>query len=238
MSAIRYELGSDQILILTIDMPGQSANTMNAAFREALDETVSKVQGDLDNIRGIIVASAKKTFFAGGDLNEIHKVTRDDAQAFEDMVNSMKAQMRSLETCGKPVVAAINGTALGGGYEIALACHHRIALNNNSIQLGLPEVTLGLLPGGGTQRLPRMIGLEAAFPLLMEGKKLRPTAALKAGMIDELADSVDDMMAKARAFIEANPKCQQPWDKKGFKLPGGAPITQPWHRSWRLRQPC
>lgn len=224
MSAIRYVVGADQILTLTIDMPGQSANTMNAAFREALGETVNKVQGDLDNIRGIIVTSAKKTFFAGGDLKEIHKVTRDDAQAFEDMVNSMKAQMRALETCGKPVVAAINGTALGGGLEIALACHHRVVLNNDSIQLGLPEVTLGLLPGGGgTQRLPRMIGLEAAFPLLMEGKKLSPKAALKAGMIDELADSADDMIAKARAFIDANPKCQQPWDKKGFKLPGGAP---------------
>jgi len=224
MSAIRYEVGADQILTLTIDMPGQSANTMNAAFREALGETVNKVQGDLDSIRGIIVTSAKKTFFAGGDLKEIHKVTRDDAQAFEDMVNSMKAQMRALETCGKPVVAAINGTALGGGLEIALACHHRVVLNNDSIQLGLPEVTLGLLPGGGgTQRLPRMIGLEAAFPLLMEGKKLSPKAALKAGMIDELADSAADMIAKARAFIDANPKCQQPWDKKGFKLPGGAP---------------
>ncbi|MDO6443583.1 3-hydroxyacyl-CoA dehydrogenase NAD-binding domain-containing protein [Marinobacter sp. 2_MG-2023] len=224
MSAIRYELGSDQILTLTIDMPGQSANTMNKAFREALEKTVTKVKGDLENIRGIIVTSAKKTFFAGGDLNELHKVTRDDAGFFEDMVNGMKAQMRALETCGKPVVAAINGTALGGGFEIALACHHRIVLDNNSIQLGLPEVTLGLLPGGGgTQRLPRMIGLEAAFPLLMEGKKLRPSGALKAGIIDELADSSEDMMAKARAFIDANPRCQQPWDKKGFKLPGGAP---------------
>tara|TARA_R110002111_G_scaffold131345_3_gene196375 strand:- start:215 stop:2365 length:2151 start_codon:yes stop_codon:yes gene_type:complete len=224
MRAIRYELGSDQILTLTIDMPGQSANTMNMAFREALNETVNKVQGDLENIRGIIITSAKKTFFAGGDLKELHKVTRDDAEAFEGMVNGLKAQMRALETCGKPVVAAINGTALGGGFEIALACHHRIVLDNNSIQLGLPEVTLGLLPGGGgTQRLPRMIGLEAAFPLLMEGKKLRPSAALKAGIIDELAVSPEDMIAKARAFIDANPKCQQPWDKKGFKLPGGAP---------------
>src|SRR5690554_6240941 len=107
MSAIRYELGSDKVLTLTIDMPGQSANTMNKAFREALDETVPIVLGDLENIRGIIVTSAKKTFFAGGDLNEIFKVTRDDAQAFEDMVNAMKAQMRALETCGKPVVAAI-----------------------------------------------------------------------------------------------------------------------------------
>lgn len=224
MSAIRYELGSDQILTLTIDMPGQSANTMNAAFRDALSETAAKMKGDLDSIRGVIIASAKKTFFAGGDLKELHKVTREDAQTFENMVNGLKAYMRFLETTGKPVVAAINGSALGGGLEIALACHHRIAIDDDSIQLGLPEVTLGLLPGGGgTQRLPRMIGLEAAFPFLMEGKKVNPKAALKAGIVDELASSAEDMITKARAFISANPKCQQPWDQKGFKFPGGAP---------------
>lgn len=224
MSAIHYDLGSDQILTLTIDMPGQSANTMNADFRAALTETVGKVKSDLDNIRGIIVTSAKKTFFAGGDLKELYKVTREDAGAFEDMVNGMKAEMRVLETSGKPIVAAINGSALGGGLEICLACHHRVALDEDKIQLGLPEVTLGLLPGGGgTQRLPRMIGLEAAFPFLMEGKKVNPKAALKAGIVNELASSTDDMMAKARAFIDANPKSQQPWDQKGFKFPGGAP---------------
>lgn len=224
MSAIRYDLGSDQILTLTIDMPGQSANTMNGAFREALTETVAQVKCDLDDLRGIIITSAKKTFFAGGDLKELHKVTRADAQAFEAMVNGLKADMRALETCGKPVVAAINGSALGGGLEIALACHHRVALNDDKLQLGLPEVTLGLLPGGGgTQRLPRMIGLEAAFPYLMEGKKVNPAAALKAGIVDELVDSTDDLITRARAFIEANPSCQQPWDQKGFKLPGGAP---------------
>lgn len=224
MSAIRYELGSDQILTLTIDMPGQSANTMNATFRDALSETAAKVKDDLDNIRGVIITSAKKTFFAGGDLTELHKVTQADAKTFEDMVNGLKAHMRFLETTGKPVVAAINGSALGGGLEIALACHHRVAIDDVSIQLGLPEVTLGLLPGGGgTQRLPRMIGLEAAFPFLMEGKKVNPEAALKAGIVDELADSADDMITKARAFIDANPKCHQPWDQKGFKFPGGAP---------------
>lgn len=224
MSAIRYDLGSDQILTLTIDMPGQSANTMNGAFREALTETVGRVKRDLDDLRGIIITSAKKTFFAGGDLKELHKVTRDDAQAFETMVNGLKADMRALETCGKPVVAAINGSALGGGLEIALACHHRVALNDEKLQLGLPEVTLGLLPGGGgTQRLPRMIGLEAAFPYLMEGKKVNPASALKAGIVDELVDTPEDLITRARAFIEANPSCQQPWDQKGFKLPGGAP---------------
>jgi len=224
MSVIKYDLGSDKILTLTIDMPGQSANTMNAEFRSALSETASRVQADLDKIAGIIITSAKKTFFAGGDLKELHKVTRDDAEQFQAMVNGLKADMRKLETSGKPVVAAINGSALGGGLEICLACHHRVVMDDDKIQLGLPEVTLGLLPGGGgTQRLPRMIGLEAAFPFLMEGKKVNPQAALKAGIVNELASSADDMMAKARAFIEANPKCQQPWDQKGFKFPGGAP---------------
>lgn len=224
MSAIRYDLGSDQILTLTIDMPGQSANTMNAAFREGLAETVARVESDLESIRGIIITSAKKTFFAGGDLKELHQVTREDAGTFQNMVNSLKANMRFLETLGKPVVAAINGSALGGGLEIALACHHRVVLNDDAIQLGLPEVTLGLLPGGGgTQRLPRMIGLEAAFPLLMEGKKVNPQAALKAGIVSELAESSEDLMTKARAFVGTNPQCQQPWDQKGFKFPGGAP---------------
>ncbi|MBD3640211.1 MAG: enoyl-CoA hydratase/isomerase family protein [Marinobacter sp.] len=224
MSAINYDLGSDQILTLTIDMPGQSANTMNADFRTGLSETVSRVKADLANIRGIIITSAKKTFFAGGDLTELHSVTRDQAREFEDMVNGLKADLRFLETTGKPVVAAINGTALGGGLEIALACHHRIALDDDSIQLGLPEVTLGLLPGGGgTQRLPRMIGLEAAFPFLMEGKKVNPKAALNAGIVDELVSAPEELLSTARAYIEAHSEKQQPWDQKGFKFPGGAP---------------
>ncbi|MGF2736001.1 3-hydroxyacyl-CoA dehydrogenase NAD-binding domain-containing protein [Marinobacter sp. DUT-1] len=224
MSAIKYDLGSDQILTLTIDMPNQSANTMNADFRAGLSETVSRVKGDLENIRGIIITSAKKTFFAGGDLKELHSVTREQAQEFEDMVNGLKADLRFLETTGKPLVAAINGTALGGGLEIALACHHRIVLDDDTIQLGLPEVTLGLLPGGGgTQRLPRMIGLEAAFPFLMEGKKVNPEAALKAGIVDELVSTPEELLSTARAFIEAHSEKQQPWDQKGFKFPGGAP---------------
>jgi 3-hydroxyacyl-CoA dehydrogenase/enoyl-CoA hydratase/3-hydroxybutyryl-CoA epimerase len=224
MSAIQYDLGSDKVLTLTIDMPGQSANTMNAEFRTALAATVSRVRSNLEDIAGIIITSGKKTFFAGGDLKELYRVTRDDAEAFEVMVNSLKADMRALETSGKPVVAAINGSALGGGLEICLACHYRVAMNDDNIQLGLPEVTLGLLPGGGgTQRLPRMIGLEAAFPYLMEGKKLNPRAAHKAGIVDQLASSRQEMLDKARAFITATPQCHQPWDQKGFSFPGGAP---------------
>ena len=224
MTAIQYDIDSNNILTLTIDMPGQSANTMNADFRQALTETVSKVEKDAEKISGIIVTSGKDTFFAGGDLKELIKVTRDDADEFFRMITELKGQMRKLETLGKPIVAAINGTALGGGYELCLACHHRIALDDDRIRIGLPEVTLGLLPGGGAcVRLPRLLGLEKAFPYLMEGKQIAPKKALQEGMVDELASSREELLQKARDWIQANPRSQQPWDQKGFKIPGGSP---------------
>ncbi len=224
--AIRYEKGQDNIVVLTMDMPGQSANTMNAVYREAMGATVARLEAEKDSIAGVIVTSAKKTFFAGGDLAELIKVTKADAQTFYAMILNIKGQLRRLETLGKPVVAAINGAALGGGWEIALACHHRIALDNPSVQLGLPEVTLGLLPGGGgVVRMVRLLGLEKALPYLVEGKKIRPDAALKAGLVHELASDKDDLLAKARAWIVANPNAVQPWDVKGYKIPGGTPST-------------
>src|SRR3989338_7015045 len=224
--AIRYEKGQDNIVVLTMDMPGQSANTMNAVYREAMGKIVERLEAEKDSIAGVIVTSAKKTFFAGGDLNELIKVTKADAPAFYQMILNIKGQLRRLETLGKPVVAAINGAALGGGWEIALACHYRIALNNSNTQLGLPEVTLGLLPGGArVVCMVRIPGLEKALPYLAEGKKVRPDAALKAGLIHELASDSDDLLAKARAFIAANPTAVQPWDVKGYKTPGGTPSS-------------
>lgn len=225
-NAIRFEKDSDNIVTLTIDMPGQSANTMNAEFRTAIAASAQKVLAEKDSIRGIIICSAKKTFFAGGDLNELIAVEKEQATEFFNMVQDLKQQMRKIETLGIPVVAAINGAALGGGFEIALACHQRICLNDSKIKLGLPEVTLGLLPGGGgVARLSRLIGLEAAFPFLLEGKQVSPQEALQAGLIHQLADSVPDMLQKAREFILANPSVQQPWDVKGYKVPGGTPST-------------
>ncbi|MDX5372754.1 MAG: 3-hydroxyacyl-CoA dehydrogenase NAD-binding domain-containing protein [Pseudomonadaceae bacterium] len=224
--AIRYEKGQDNIVVLTIDMPGQSANTMNAVYREAMGATVARLEAEKDSIAGVIVTSAKKTFFAGGDLNELIKVTKADAKSFYDMILKIKGQLRRLETLGKPVVAAINGAALGGGWEICLACLHRIALDNSSVQLGLPEVTLGLLPGGGgVVRMVRLLGLEKALPYLAEGKKVRPDAALKAGLIHDIAATPEEMLSKARAWIAANPSAVQPWDAKGYKIPGGTPST-------------
>ncbi|MGL4317564.1 MAG: 3-hydroxyacyl-CoA dehydrogenase NAD-binding domain-containing protein [Pseudomonas sp.] len=224
--AIRYEKGQDNIVVLTIDMPGQSANTMNAVYREAMGQTVARLEAEKDSIAGVIVTSAKKTFFAGGDLNELIKVTKADAKSFYDMILNIKGQLRRLETLGKPVVAAINGAALGGGWEICLACHHRIALDSSSVQLGLPEVTLGLLPGGGgVVRMVRILGLEKALPYLAEGKKVRPDAALKAGLIHDIAATAEEMLSKARSWIAANPTAAQPWDVKGYKIPGGTPST-------------
>lgn len=222
--AIRYEKGQDQIVVLTLDLPGQSANTMNAVYREAMAATVARLEAEKDHIAGVVITSAKKTFFAGGDLNELIAVDKADAKAFYDGVRVLKAQLRRLEALGRPVVAAINGAALGGGWEICLACHYRIALDEPSVQLGLPEVTLGLLPGGGgVVRMVRLLGLEKALPYLLEGKKVRPQQALQAGLIHGLATDRDAMLAQARAWILANPEARQPWDNKGYQIPGGTP---------------
>jgi 3-hydroxyacyl-CoA dehydrogenase/enoyl-CoA hydratase/3-hydroxybutyryl-CoA epimerase len=222
--AIRYEIGQDRIVVLTLDMPGQSANTMNAVYCEAMAACVARLQAEKDSIAGVIITSAKHTFFAGGDLNELVKVGKSEAKAFYDRVLLLKAQLRALETLGKPVVAAINGAALGGGWEICLACHHRVALDLPSVQLGLPEVTLGLLPGGGgVVRMVRLLGLEKALPYLLEGKKINAQQALQTGLIDELARDRDELLAKSRAWILANPSVVQPWDAKGYRLPGGTP---------------
>jgi len=222
--AIRYEKGQDRIVVLTIDMPGQTANTMNAVYRDAMAACVARLQADQDSLAGVIITSAKKTFFAGGDLNELIKVGKPQAKAFYDMVLTLKAQLRALETLGKPVVAAINGAALGGGWEICLACHHRVALDDAALRIGLPEVTLGLLPGGGgVVRMVRMLGLEKALPYLLEGKKVKPQQALQAGLVDELASDREDLLARARAWIVANPEVKQRWDMPGYQIPGGTP---------------
>lgn len=225
MSAIQYQKNEDNIVILKFDSPNQSANTMNADFRTALDEVVAQLQADED-IAGIIFRSAKKTFFAGGDLDELIQATPEHATEFFNMIEEMKAKLRYIETRGIPVVAALNGTALGGGWEIALCAHHRIALNDPKSKFGLPEVTLGLLPGGGgIVRSIRLLGLQNALPLLMEGKQFGVDKAKSLGLIHEVADSTDELLKKAIAWIKANPKSQQPFDVKGYKIPGGSPST-------------
>jgi 3-hydroxyacyl-CoA dehydrogenase/enoyl-CoA hydratase/3-hydroxybutyryl-CoA epimerase len=217
----RYEKDSDNIVTITMDMQNRSANVINEEFGKLYGEALEKLSQEKD-LAGVIITSAKSTFLAGADLDGIIKNT--DAQTVFNMCESLKLGFRKLETLGKPVVAALNGAALGGGYELALACHRRIALKNPKSQFGLPEVTLGLLPGGGgTVRLPRLIGLQNSLPFLTEGKKLKPEAAMKAGLVDDVADTPEEMIAKSKEWIKANPKAQNPWDVKGFKIPGGDP---------------
>ena len=216
---ITYEKDQENIVTLTLDAPGRSANVINAEFGEAFRDVLGKLQAE-EKLAGVILTSAKKTFMAGGDLESLYAMT--DPQEVFEMSQVLKAGLRQLETLGVPVVAALNGTALGGGMELALACHYRIAIDNPKFKFGFPEVTLGLLPGGGgVTRLPRMIGLQASFPFLSEGKQVRPAEAKAAGLIDALAADEADLWAQARAWITTNPQAKQPWDLPKFRMPGG-----------------
>ncbi|MEZ5007744.1 MAG: 3-hydroxyacyl-CoA dehydrogenase NAD-binding domain-containing protein [Chitinophagales bacterium] len=220
----KIDIDNDKIATVLIDMPGRSANVLNEEFDKSFLATIEALEAKKGELTGVIFTSPKSTFIAGADLDKVHAMT--DAKAVFDMCETLKSGLRRVETLGIPVVAAINGSALGGGYEVALACHHRVALNNPRSVIGLPEVGLGLLPGGGgIVRLTRMLGLQNALPFLTEGKKLKPKAAVAAGLADELAETPEEMMEKAKAWIKANPKAQAPWDVKGFRFPGGAPTN-------------
>ncbi|MFV9455578.1 3-hydroxyacyl-CoA dehydrogenase NAD-binding domain-containing protein [Rhodococcus sp. NM-2] len=224
---IRWDSREDGIVVLTIDDPNQSANTMNAAYIASMKATVDRLEAERDSIAGVVLTSAKKTFFAGGDLNDLLAVQPEDAETFFRTAEAIKADLRRLEKLGKPVVAAINGAALGGGLEIALACHHRIALDVKGMQIGLPEVGLGLLPGGGgVTRSVRLLGITNALTkVLLPGQRYTAQRALEVGLVDEVVDTADDLLAKAVEWIAANPESAQPWDTKGYKIPGGTPAS-------------
>lgn len=208
----------DGIVTLTFDDPASAANTMTPAFRAAFGQAVADLEADAD-LRGVILTSAKKSFFAGGDLTSLIKVTPDDVTELHAEVTEMLGYLRRLERLGKPVVTALNGAAMGGGLEIALATHHRVALRG--VTVAFPEVSLGLLPGGGgIVRSVRILGLQKAIELILDGRTLAADAAQKLGLIDELADSPEELGAAAVAWIEANPAAAQPWDVKGHKIPG------------------
>ncbi len=222
MSHVTISKDADNIVTILLDDPERSVNVMNAGYIEGMEKAANDIEADIDNIAGIIIASAKSTFFAGGDLDEILALTEENAVAYGEKGLRIKASLRKLETLGKPVVAAINGAALGGGYEICLAAHHRVAIDDRAVTIGLPEVTLGLLPGaGGIVRTVRMLGLKAALPVLSQGRNYNAQAALKTGLIDDVAADAEDVMSKARAWIKANPESSQPWDVKRFQFPGG-----------------
>ncbi|GAA4387996.1 3-hydroxyacyl-CoA dehydrogenase NAD-binding domain-containing protein [Tsukamurella soli] len=222
---IRWEQDADGVVVLTMDDPASSANTMTELYRTSMRETVDRLEAEKDSITGVVLTSAKKTFFAGGNLELLSKATPADAQAFYDESMGIKADLRRLEQLGRPVVAAINGAALGGGLEIALATHHRIAADVRGSLIGLPEVTLGLLPGGGgVVRTVRLLGLQGALMgVLLQGQRMRPAQAKQVGVVDEVVGSVDELLPAAKAWIAANPEATQPWDRKGYKIPGGSP---------------
>jgi 3-hydroxyacyl-CoA dehydrogenase/enoyl-CoA hydratase/3-hydroxybutyryl-CoA epimerase len=230
-SAVKYERGDDDIVVLTLDDPTSSANTMNDLYQESMANAIDRLYAEKDEITGVVVTSAKKTFFAGGNLKSMLQATPDDAQAIFEMGEGIKADLRRLEKLGKPVVAAINGAALGGGLEIALACHHRIVVDDNKVDLGLPEVTLGLLPGGGgVTRTVRMLGIQSALmDVLLQGPRFKPTAAKEKGLVDELVKSRDDLVPAAKKWIKANQDdpaaASNPWDRDGYKIPGGTPSS-------------
>jgi 3-hydroxyacyl-CoA dehydrogenase/enoyl-CoA hydratase/3-hydroxybutyryl-CoA epimerase len=226
-NTIRWDQDANGVVTLTLDDPAQRANTMTDAYRASMHAAVERLSAEKDSITGVIITSAKDTFFAGGDLKLLSQVTDANAAEFAAGVTTVKADLRRLELLGKPVVAALNGAALGGGLEIALACHHRIALDNPKSQFGLPEVTLGLLPGGGgVTRVVRLLGLgDGLMKVLLQGNRFKPAEAVQTGLVHELAGTPEEMFDKARAWIAANPEAVQPWDAEGYRMPGGSPTS-------------
>ena len=224
---IRYAVDADGIATLTIDYPGKTMNVIDQAFMDRLSACITRISGDAQ-VKGAIITSGKDSFVAGADLlgmeATIDKMAQLPVAELVAQCASLSLLLRRLETCGKPVVAAINGIALGGGYEICLACHYRIAADAPGVVLGLPEVQVGLLPGaGGTQRLPRMLGIMGAMPYLLEGKQATAAKAKELGMVNELVPAAD-LLAAAKRWLLGQPTAVQPWDVKGFKIPGGGPL--------------
>ncbi|MEV0289290.1 3-hydroxyacyl-CoA dehydrogenase NAD-binding domain-containing protein [Kribbella sp. NPDC050820] len=218
---------AEGVVTLTIDDPSASANTMNEAYVAAMGETVDRLRGEKDTLKGVVITSAKPTFFAGGNLQMLSKIQPENAAEVFETIEEVKRQLRLLETLGVPVVAAINGSALGGGLEIALACHHRIVADDNRIELGVPEVTLGLLPGGGgVTRTVRMLGLQdALMKVLLQGQRMKPAHALKVGIVDEVVPADDLLEAAYRWIASYDGDAKQPWDRDGYKIPGGTPAS-------------
>jgi 3-hydroxyacyl-CoA dehydrogenase/enoyl-CoA hydratase/3-hydroxybutyryl-CoA epimerase len=228
--AVRWERGEGAlagIAVVVLDDPARSANTMNEAYLAGMAQVLDELSAARNELRGVIVTSAKKTFFAGGDLETLIGYGPTDAPAVFEHVTRLKGQLRRLETLGLPVVAALTGSALGGGLEIALACHRRIAVDASGVVFGLPEVTLGLLPGaGGVTRITRMLGIADGFmKVLAQGQRHKPAVALEIGIVDELVASREEALERAGAWIGEHPEARQPWDSPGYRIPGGTPST-------------
>ncbi len=222
MTTLTLDVGADGIALITLDDPSMPMNVLSSEFIHELTAAIEKVAGDAV-IKGAIITSAKAAFMAGADLKYIlSEMERGiTAQEARDFSQKPQAMHRRLETCGKPFVAALNGLALGGGYELALACHYRVIVDDPKAVLGLPEVSVGLLPGaGGTQRLPRMIGIEKSLPILLEGKTVGPAEALQLGLVDAVVPA-NALIDAARAWILTAPDAVRAWDRKGYRSSSG-----------------
>ncbi|MEM9526694.1 MAG: 3-hydroxyacyl-CoA dehydrogenase NAD-binding domain-containing protein [Bacteroidota bacterium] len=219
---IQYRKDTDDIVTLILDMTGRQHNLLNHELVAAFQPVIAHLQGEkkANRLRGVIVTSGKKSFLQGGDLAYLRELT-DPEQAFQ-AAQQLKAFLRDLEVPGVPVVAAINGDAIGTGFELALACHHRIALADPKIRLGHPEVKIGIIPSGGAViRLMWLLGIERAYPLLLEGRRYSPQEALQVGIIDELAKTPDDLLRGAKRWLLSDPPTRRPWDEPGEEIPGG-----------------
>jgi len=229
METFKIDVDADGIALVTFDVPGRSMNTLTSKVMEELPQLVERIATDAA-IKGAVITSGKASgFCAGADLGDMASGALSGVGTGEAALQSafdagwrINAAFRALETCGKPIAAAINGLALGGGLEFTLACHYRVVADDSKIQLGLPEIKVGLFPGGGgTQRLPRLIGVQAALMAMSEGKSFRPKEALGAGVVHAVVPAAD-LLDNAKAWVKTG-KPQQPWDDKAFKLPGGGP---------------
>lgn len=225
METIRYALNQG-IATVTFDEPGSPVNTMKPQWQADMVTLAERLSADREQLRGVLLTSSKTTFFAGADLKGVLKLKAADAATGFTGIEKLKKAFRRIETLGVPVVSLVNGAALGGGWEVALIGHARFALDNPKIQLGLPEVSLGLMPGAtGITKMTRLLGLMGAQPYLMEGKLFNPRQALEMGLVNGLAASADELHQMGMAFIEANPQISQPWDRKDYKMPGGTPSS-------------
>jgi 3-hydroxyacyl-CoA dehydrogenase/enoyl-CoA hydratase/3-hydroxybutyryl-CoA epimerase len=224
METLRYDLADDGIATITFDEQGSPVNTMKLQWQHDLAEAADCLVRDKERIKGVLLASAKSTFFAGAELKGVLKLKAEDAAEGFRQIEALKRSFRRIETFGRPVVALLNGAALGGGWEVALAAHARFALDDRKIQFGTPEVSLGLIPGAtGITKTVRLLGLAAANPLLLEGKLFGPREALELGLVDGLGDNVEGLRAQALAWIADHPDATQPWDRKDYRMPGGTP---------------
>jgi 3-hydroxyacyl-CoA dehydrogenase/enoyl-CoA hydratase/3-hydroxybutyryl-CoA epimerase len=226
-SPIGWRRDADGVAILTLDDPSGTENTFNASFVRSLASALAQIAAEREEISGVVLASAKPAFCADRDPLAVLTATRADAPAITAAVRTVCEELRRLETLGRPVIAAIAGDALGDGLALALAAHHRVALDDAAIEFGMPQVRLGLMPGhGGVVRTVRLLGIaQALTAVLLQGTRHSPARAKELGLIDELVASPEELIPAAKAWIAANPDAVQPWDREGYRMPGGTPSS-------------